>query len=243
MRPFMKNVLYFGIAKTFRHGITAMEFVFYILTIVVLFYQINEYISTEPLIVLEVEQPETSFTYSLTGSASDQDYLLEYIKIYPHSDVPIKRASFQYDHYKKEVNLKKSQIEEPPVYIVSRELLQQEYGKEGFRFDFLENDRFKFNFQFDNKEKKPRFECQAVTLKQRVPCEVMEKGFFSSWYAIAIHYSVYALIATVVVIFWFFWFIIRFQNTRQHISNKEIGNKIPENEGNLKPEYKDKMRI
>ena len=46
MRPFMKNVLYFGIAKTFRHGITAMEFVFYILTIVILSYQINDWLQT-----------------------------------------------------------------------------------------------------------------------------------------------------------------------------------------------------
>jgi hypothetical protein len=74
-----------GVKNSFRQrNLTVIEIVFYILTIIVLFYQINEYIPREPLIVLEVEALEKSSAYSLTGSASDQDYLLEYIKIYPH---------------------------------------------------------------------------------------------------------------------------------------------------------------
>jgi hypothetical protein len=218
-----------GVKNSFRQrNLTVIEIVFYILTIIVLFNQINEYIPTEPLIVLEVEALETSSAYSLTGSASDQDYLLEYIKIYPHSKVPIKQASFHYDYYKKDVNLKKIQIEEPTAYIISKELLQQAYGKEGFRFDFLENDRFKFNFEFDQKVEKLKFECQVVTVKQRVPCEVVEKGFLlSSWYAIVVHYSFYALIITVIVVFWFF---------RYNKRKEEIGGHFPNDEGILKPE-------
>jgi hypothetical protein len=199
MRLSIINVLYHGMAKIFSRGITTiME----LLTIVVLFYQINEYISTEPFIILEVEQLETSSEYLLTGSASDKDYLLEYLKIYPDSNYSIKSVSFQYDHYKKEIILKENKTEKPNSYIISKTLLEQEYGKEGFRFYFLKNDRFKFNFKFDNKDTDhlPKFECQTVTLKQLVPCKVVEKGFVSYWR------TIYAIILTMIVVFWFIRF-------------------------------------
>jgi len=97
-------------------------------TIIALSYEIIGGFSPESIIILELETLETPFTYSVTGADSDQNYLLEYVKIRSNFDHPVKRATFKYDHYIKEIDLKESRKEQPHTYVVSKEFLQNEFG-------------------------------------------------------------------------------------------------------------------
>lgn len=173
------------------------ELLFHILTIIVLVFKVFGDFPSEPMIRLEVKLSDTPSMYSLIGAESSQVYSLEYIKIYPglysieHAwhQYKVKRATFQYDRYKQEVELNGSQLEQPVAYVVSREFLQEKFGGEGFHFSFLsDNSRFKFDFLFEDVEKsEPQFECQAVALigsdsgqviKENIPCEIGEKASF-----------------------------------------------------------------
>jgi hypothetical protein len=173
MRPSKISILH-PYMKGFFEG------VFYILTIVVLYHEYMEYNPPAPAIILEIEQLETST--SLTGVASDQDYLLDYIKIYPDFNYPVKRATFQYGHYKKQVDLIESQKEHPIVYMITKELLQKELGEQGFRFEFLDDNRFTFHFQFSgNSDNPPQFECDAGGAIEipKIDCQIREKTSLS----------------------------------------------------------------
>jgi hypothetical protein len=158
--------------------------------------------------------------YSLIGAESSQDYSLEYIKIYPGlysieqatHQYKIKRATFQYDRYKQEVELKGSQLEQPMAYIVSREFLQHKFGGEGFHFTFLsDNSRFKFDFLFEDEnieKNEPQFECQAVAMisrdygqviKENIPCKIGEKASFFSK-------IIFISFGIVIVVLWYIGF-------------------------------------
>lgn len=159
-----------------------------ILTLIALSYEIIEYIPSESLVILEVETSETiPNTYSISGADSDQYYLLEYVKIYPHYDDSnkqpiIKLSKFKYDNYV-DVDLKVSEKEHPQAYFVSKEFLQKEFGKETFKFEFLDDNRLTFKFQFDaNEQSKPNFKCKVGIVGKSVPCKVVEKSPISSWY-------------------------------------------------------------
>jgi hypothetical protein len=192
-----------------------------VLAIIALFYEIIEYFPPESVIILEVKTLEPPFTYSLTGADSDQNYLLESVKIYPYFDQPIKRATFKYDHYIKEVDLKVSQKEQPHAYFVSKAFLQNEFGKEGFQFEFLDDNRFTFHFQFDaGEQNQPDFECKVIVVDKSVPCKVVDESLISSWYY-TMGLSVFILIGIIL-----FWLPIRFfiwQNTKEYGYNKKHG--------------------
>jgi hypothetical protein len=175
-----------------------LDFFVAVLAIIALSYEISEYLPSESLIILEVEELETPFAYSLTGADSDQNYLLESVKIYPHLDHPIKRATFKYDHYVKEVDLKVSQKEQPNAYFVSKEFLQHAFEEQSFHFEFLDDNRFTFKFYFDEGQSgEPEFECKAIVVDKSVPCQVVEKSLVSSWYY-TMGFSVFILIALVI---------------------------------------------
>jgi len=171
-----------------------------ILAIVALSYEISEQFPSEPVIILELEELEPSVSYALKGADSDQNYLLEYIKIYPVSKRPVKQATFKYDRYVKELKLEVSQQEQPHAYFVSNELLQNEFGKQGFQFEFLDDNRLLFNFEFDtNEQNEPEFDCKVMVVGKSVACRVVAEGWFSSWYY-TMGLSVFILI--IIVIFW-----------------------------------------
>ena len=166
-----------------------VEYIFHILTITILFLEIHSHFPPESVIRLEVEQQseETSSIYSLIGSSSDQNYSLEYVKIYLlDSQVKLKEAKFEYQHYKS-IDLKEQKIEKFRTFLVSRKSLQTEFGKEGFHFAFLsEDNHFKFNFSIEG-ENEPQFECQTVAIKagisgqlvkEVIPCEIGESLLF-----------------------------------------------------------------
>ncbi|MEN8218143.1 MAG: hypothetical protein ABFS56_17585 [Pseudomonadota bacterium] len=198
MQVFVKSIL----AKSFM--LKGLDIFVAVLAIIALSYEISEYFPSESVIILELESLETPLTYSLSGADSDQNYLLEYVKIYPYFDHPIKRARFKYDRYVKEVDLKISQEEQPQAYFVSKEFLQNEFGKEAFQFEFLDDKRLTFNFQFDTGEQsKPYFECKVGIVDKSVPCQVVDKSFISSWY-----YTMGLPVFVLAVVI--FWLLIRF---------------------------------
>jgi len=198
-----------------------LDFLVAVLAIIALSYEISGNLPSESLIILEVEALETPFAYSLTGADSDQGYLLESVKIYSHLDHLIKRATFKYDRYVKEVDLKVSQKEQPNAYFVSKAFLQNEFGKQGFQFEFLNDNRFTFKFYFDEGQSgEPEFECKAIVVDKSVPCKVVEKSLVSSWYY-TMGLSVFLLIAIIVI-----WLPIRFfiwKKTKGYGYNKERG--------------------
>jgi hypothetical protein len=215
MHTYMKSFLF--------HNSTMgwLDFLVAVLAIIALSSEISGNLPSESLIILEVEELETPFAYSLTGADSDQNYLLESVKIYPYSDHPIKRATFKYDRYVKEVDLKVSQKEQPNAYFVSTEFLQNEFGKQGFQFEFLNDNRLTFKFYFDEGQSgEPEFECKAIVVEKSVPCKVVEKSLVSSWYY-TMGLSVFILIAIII-----FWLPIRFliwKKTKGYGSHKERG--------------------
>lgn len=198
----------------------SLDFFLTILAIIALFYEIGEYIPSEPAIILELEELEAPFAYSLTGADSDQNYLLDSIKIYPYFDHPIKRATFKYDRYIKEVDLTVSQQEQPHAYFISKVLLQSEFEEPNFQFEFLDDNRLTFNFQFEEgKQNKPNFECKVGIVDKSVPCKVVEKSFFSSWYY-TMGLSAFML---AIVIFWWFFRLIFWKNTPKYGHDKGLG--------------------
>jgi hypothetical protein len=199
----------------------ALDTLISVLAIIALFYEIREYFPSDSLVILELqEELEAPFTYSLTGADSDQNYLLEYVKIYSYFEHPIKQATFKYDHYVK-VDLKISKKEQPPAYFISKTFLEKEFGKQTFHFEFLDDNRFKFYFQFyEGEQTKPRFECQIGIINNTVPCKVVEKSLISSWYY-TMGLSVFLLITVM-----FFLLPIRFfiwQKTKKYGYNKKYG--------------------
>ncbi len=212
MRTSVKSLL----PKSFF--LNGLDFIVAVLAVIALLYEITEYFPSEPVIILELTELETPFTYSLTGADSDQNYLLEYIKIYPYSDHPIKQAIFKYDHYIKKVNLKISKKEQPQGYFISKKILQDEFEESSFQFEFLDDDRFSFNFQFIDEEQ-PKFECKVVIIDKSIPCKVVKNSYFSSWFY-SIELSVFIILA---VIFWLFIRRFIWQENKDYGYNKGRG--------------------
>ncbi|MEK8016169.1 MAG: hypothetical protein VSS75_004815 [Candidatus Parabeggiatoa sp.] len=211
-----KLITHLAIENIFRPiAKKGMEFLFHILTMTVLSLEIYSHFSHEPIIKLEVEKSDS--TYSLVGMDLDQDYSLEYVKIYPLFDSSVEpveaEATFQYDHYKDEVKLKESEIEKPKAYVISRELLQDKLKDENFLFRFLYDERFKFYFKFkEGIENEPQFECQIVALKDNffkedIPCEVVEKD--SSFFA---KVNIYGMFLVLLGVFWYMLAAMFFRN-------------------------------
>lgn len=193
-----------------KHLKGIFEIIAVILAIVVPYYELQTLIPQDPIIILEVEKLTMPSVYSLTGGISDQNYSLEYIKLYSYSDNPVNRATFKYDRYTKEVEVIESQKESPYAYIVSRELLQQAFGEsDNFAFHFLADDRFTFSFQFEGMEsEKVKFDCHVLAVDNHsVPCEVKEAGYISlfrgiPWYFLAAVIGVlFIIIIEVIAIF------------------------------------------
>ncbi len=79
MRTSIKNILSKG-----------LDILVAVLAVVALSYEISGYSPSELVVIFELEKLEMPFTYSLTGADSDQDYLLEYVKIRSNFDYPAK---------------------------------------------------------------------------------------------------------------------------------------------------------
>ncbi|RKZ80511.1 MAG: hypothetical protein DRR19_23505 [Candidatus Parabeggiatoa sp. nov. 1] len=232
-----KIIEHLAIEENMSHNVKEnkwMEIIFHILTMVVLFLEIHSHFPSEPMIRLEVEKSDTpSAAYSLIGADSDQDYSLEYLKIYPRLDSDfVKQATFQYNYYK-EVDLKESQIEQPTAYIISRELLQKEFGEEGFHFAFLsENNHFQFNFLFeDSKQNEPQFECQAVAMAENVgqiiniPCKVGKKVpvvYRKMITVLGVEIFVWEIGIAIMVLLWYFGFLIFLKKPRKESSTTRL---------------------
>ncbi|RKZ47741.1 MAG: hypothetical protein DRR16_15915 [Candidatus Parabeggiatoa sp. nov. 3] len=183
----------------------SLEFLGIFVALLISYYELKEAIPSDPIIILEVEKlktPRDTPAYSLTGIVSDQDYLLESIRLLPHSQNPVKRATFKYDNYQSDVDLVEIQSTMPHSYLISRAFLQQTFGEDNsFAFEFLDNNRFYFYFQFEGIEtEKATFECRVVAVDNiSIPCEVKETGYLSlfrgiPWYFLA------ALVGIVLII-------------------------------------------
>jgi len=198
-----------------------VEFIFHALTMTVLFLEIHSHFPPESVIRLEVEQSETPYAYSLIATDSDQDYSLEYVKIYLlDSQAKVKQATFQY-HYYNEIDLKENQIEKFKTFLVSRKSLQDQFGEEGFHFAFLsENKHFKFNFLFEEgKPNELQFECQVVAIAETVgqiiniPCKVGEKVPFvyrKIITVLGVEIFVWEFGIAIMVFLWYFGFYFGF---------------------------------
>ncbi len=176
-----------------------------ILSLMVAYFELKEVIPSDPIIILEIDKlktPRDTPAYSLTGVVSDQDYLLESVRLFPDSDNPIKRAMFKYDNYPKDVQLIQIQSTKPHSYLVSRELLQKEFGEDNsFAFEFLDDNRFTFYFQFEGIEKQnAKFYCKVLAVENAsVPCEIREIGYLSllrgiPWYFLAAFFGILVII-------------------------------------------------
>jgi len=163
----------------------SLEILVIILALVISYYELKEAIPTDSLIVLEVEKLKTSEDkprYSLTGIVSDQDYLLDSVRITPYSDNPVIEATFKYDHYKMDVELKKISASEPPTYLISRDKLQQSFKEDkSFSWEFLDDHRFNFLFQFEGIESEnTKFECKIFAVENKsIPCKIKQKAYIS----------------------------------------------------------------
>jgi hypothetical protein len=173
--------------------------------LLVSYYELREIIPADPLIVLEVEKlktPHDAPAYLLTGVVSDQEYLLESVKLIPHSENPVKRATFRYDQYTNDVELVKIQSTKPYTYLISRDLLQKEFKEDNsFSLAFLDEERFTFYFQFEGSEQqKTTYECKMFTVDNHsIPCEVKETGYLSlfrgiPWYFLAIFGGIFLIV-------------------------------------------------
>jgi tetratricopeptide (TPR) repeat protein len=167
-----------------KHSKRMWEFLGLIFALVVSYYLLPVRIPTKPLIVLEVEQLANDISkYAITGVVSDKPYLLDMVKILPTSDHPVKQATFKYDIYTQAVDLKLKHNTEPPTYWIDKASLQYTLAEKEkhFRFEFLDQKRFTFYFQFEAPETTlAEFKCQIFTADNRkVPCQVREKGYLS----------------------------------------------------------------
>jgi tetratricopeptide (TPR) repeat protein len=158
-----------------------LEVVVLIVVLVGSYFLFQDLNPKKPIIILEVEKLGATFDnsqiYSLTGTVSDKPYSLDSVKIYPNSDNVVKQARLKYDI--RTIDLVKNQGT-VSYYSISRDLLQ-EGENASFSFDFLNDDRFTFIFQFEGVEKKkPEFECKVWAMDNvSVPCKVKEKGYLS----------------------------------------------------------------
>ncbi|HIE02831.1 MAG TPA: hypothetical protein EYP59_21545 [Thiotrichaceae bacterium] len=188
----------------------SLEFLGIFLALVISYYELKEAIPNDPIIILEVEKlktPRDTPAYSLTGIVSDQEYLLESIRLFPNSQNPVKRATFKYDKYPKDVDLLEIQSTTPHTYLISRALLQETFGEDNsFAFEFLDNNRFDFYFQFEGIEtEKATFECNMLAVDNlSIPCEVRETGYLSlfrgiPWYFLAALVGILLMIIIEVV--------------------------------------------
>lgn len=184
---------------------SSIEILGIILSLTIAYYELKEVIPNDPIIVLEVEllkTPHDSPAYLLTGVVSDQDYSLESVRLIPYSKNPVKRATFHYDNYTKDIDLIEIKTAMPYTYLVSKAHLQTAFGEDdSFSFDFLDNNRFNFYFQFQGVEpEKIQFECRVHTVENhKVPCEVREKGYLSlmrgiPWYFLAAGFGILLII-------------------------------------------------
>jgi len=214
-----------------------VEYIFHILTMIVLFLEIHSHFPSESVIRLEVEQQseEASSAYSLIGSSSDQNYSLEYVKIYLlNSQVKLKeKAKFEYQYYEP-IDLEAHKIGKFRTFLVSRKSLQTEFGKEGFHFAFLsEDNHFQFNFLFEG-ENELQFECQAVATAETVgqltniPCEVGKKVPFvyrKIMTVFGIKIFIWEIGIAIVVLLWYlgfyFGFLIPLKKQRKKPSTQE----------------------
>jgi len=189
----------------------SLEFLAITLAIVLSYYELKDAIPNESLIVFEVEKLQTSQdtpTYSLTGVVADQDYFLESVRIIPYSDTPVTRKTFTYGNYKKEVELTKISTSEPPTYLISRNLLKQQLKEDdSFSWAFLDDDSFKFLFEFKGAEpEKIKFECKVQAIENKsVPCEIKEQDYMSlyrgiPWYFLVIGIGLFIIIIEVFYI-------------------------------------------
>lgn len=189
---------------------SSLEFFGIFLALFISYYELKEVIPTDPIIILEIERLKTPHdmpAYLLTGTVSDQDYLLESVRLTPDSKNPVRRATFKYDHYTKDVDLIKIQSAKPHTYLVSRELLQKIYGEDNsFFFEFLDEGRFTFYFQFEGIEiDKAKFECRVLAVDNKsVPCEIKEAGYLSlfrgiPWYFLAAFVGILLIIIIEVI--------------------------------------------
>ncbi len=186
--------------KYLKGGIEIISIIF---SLSIAYYELKEMIPNNPIIVLEVEQTSyDSSAYLLSGVVSDQDYSLESVRLIPHSKNPVKIATFHYDNYAKDIALTEITSAIPYNYLISKSNLQTFFGEDdSFAFDFLDDNRFNFYFQFDGVElEKTKFECRIHTIEnQIVPCEVREKGYLSltrgiPWYFLAAGFGILLII-------------------------------------------------
>ncbi|RKZ88357.1 MAG: hypothetical protein DRR19_12630 [Candidatus Parabeggiatoa sp. nov. 1] len=175
-----------------------------ILALTVSYYELKEVIPSDAIIILEVEKlktPRDTPEYLLTGVVADQEYVLDWVRIIPHSDNPVKRATFKYDHYTTDVNLTEITTTKPHEYLVSTKMLQTEFGDDNFAFAFLDDNRFTFFFQFEGIEtEKATFGCKVLAVEnQTIPCEVRGKGYLSlfrgiPWYFLAAFFGILIIV-------------------------------------------------
>lgn len=207
----------------------SLEILGIILSLTIAYYELKEIIPTDPIIVLEIEKlktPSDMPAYSLTGIVSDQDYSLESVRLAPYSENPIKRATFKYDHYTKDVDLIEIKTAKPYTYLVSRDLLQREFQEDNsFAFAFLDEQRFRFYFQFEGIEQEnTQFECRVLTVDDHnIPCEIKGIGYLSlfrgiPWYFLAAGFG----IALIIIIEIFDLFLKRGRkNATRGVSKKK----------------------
>ena len=189
---------------------SSLEFFSIFLALFISYHELKEVIPSDPIIILEIEKIKTPHdmpAYLLTGAISDQDYLLESVRLTPYSENIVKRATFKYEHYTKEVSLKEIKSAKPYTYLVSRELLQKKYGEDNsFSFEFLDEERFTFYFQFEGVETdKTKFECRVRSVDHKnIPCEVREVGYLSlfrgiPWYFLAVLVGILLIVIIEVI--------------------------------------------
>jgi hypothetical protein len=211
-----------------------LEILGILLALIISYFELKEVIPTDPIIILEVEKLKTPHdmpAYILTGVAADQEYFLESVRLFPYSNNPIKRATFKYDKYPQDVDLIEITSAKPHSYLVSRELLQTAYNEDSsFAYEFLDDIRFIFYFQFEGVSKeKIKFECRVVTVdNHNVPCEIREKGYISLFRGIPWYFS--AAIGGILLIIFIevvdIFLRKKRKNTRRDGTSKNMKNRL-----------------
>jgi len=194
--------------KTFfnRYAKRTLEMSGIILALWFSYYWLGERLPTNPLIVFEIEQDTELPQYAITGVIADKPYQLELVKIYPRSHPTIKKATFKYNGYPDIELVKKSKR---PYYKVSREFLQQQWEEEqNFVFEFLDNHRMSFAFEFEQQAKNAEFDCQVFSQNNtKIPCEIKEKGYLSLFQNIPWFLAASALCIVWLLLIEFIFFI------------------------------------
>jgi len=180
-----------------RHfGKMAIEMGAVILVLVGSYYIFGSLVPSGSMILLEVKKLETASdkpTYSLTAVFSDQPYFIETIRFYPHSDKPVKQATFRYDKYTP-IDLVKSQSD-ALYYEISKAYLQKAVNEENnqdFSFKYSKKiEDFTFRFELEGVENQnTEFRCKLFLVESKtVPCNIKTEGYLSMfrsipWWAI-----------------------------------------------------------